>query len=69
MKIRTAVVPGLALLCLLGLTACGGGGATVQASNTTVGQELIDLDASYKKGLITEKEYERAKEKILDKYD
>ena len=50
------------------LTGCGGGDTTVQASNTTMGQELQDLDATFKKGIITEREYKRAKDDILDKY-
>ena len=48
-----------------GFIGCGGGGADIKSSNTTVGQELIDLDKAYKDGLITEKEYKKSKEKIL----
>lgn len=69
MKMRSLIVPALALLCSMGLTACGGGGAKVQASNTTIGQELMDLEESYKKGLITEKEYKKTKELILERYE
>ena len=68
MKHRSIIVPGLVLLTALGLSACGGGGAKVQASNTTIGQELMDLEESYKKGLITEDEYEDTKELILERY-
>lgn len=53
----------------LGLPACGGGGAKVQSEqstySTTLGQELKDLEDSYKKGIITEKQYEEAKEKLI----
>lgn len=47
------------------LTGCGGGGARVDAKTSTVGQELIDLDAAYKQGVISEKEYNKLKSEIL----
>ena len=47
---------------------CGGGGAQVQQSSTTLGQELTDLQAAYEKGIITEKEYSKAKKELLKKY-
>ena len=50
-------------------TGCGGGGANVSASSTTMGQELIDLEESFNKGIITEKEYKAAKKDILNRYD
>ncbi len=61
----------LSALFVLSLSACGGGGAKVQSTttNTTMGQELMDLDESYKKGILTEKEYNNAKENIMDRYD
>lgn len=58
------VAGGLAIL-----SGCGGGGATYQAaSNKTLGQELQDLQQSYDKGIITQKEYEAAKKKLIKKY-
>jgi len=48
-----------------GFIGCGGGGADIKTSNTTVGQELIDLEKAYKDGIITEKEYNNNKSKIL----
>lgn len=59
------------MLLVISLTGCGGGGAKVQttSTSTTMGQELMDLDESYKKGILTEKEYNNAKENIMDRYD
>jgi len=70
MKSSCLTKTGFALVCALSLAACGGGGAksNIQTSNSTIGQELNDLDESYKKGLISEKEYEAAKKSILKRY-
>ncbi len=54
------------------LVGCCGGGSkeTVvvppSQSTTTLGKELQDLDEAYKKGAITQDEYEKAKKKLLD---
>ena len=51
------------------LPGCGGGGATYQtSSNKTLGQELQDLQASHDKGIITDKQYEDAKKRLIKKY-
>ena len=51
------------------LSGCGGGGATFQAtSNKTLGQELQDLQQSYEKGIITKKEFEDTKKRLMKKY-
>jgi hypothetical protein len=51
------------------LAACGGGDSetSLQATTVSAGQELIDLQKAYQSGVITEPEYNAAKEKILDK--
>ncbi len=53
----------------LGFSACRGGGADVktQSYSTTLGQELKDLEEAYNKGIITEKQYKNAKEKLIEK--
>jgi hypothetical protein len=51
------------------LSGCGGGGVTYQsAGDKTLGQELQDLQASYDKGIITKKEYDETKKKLIKKY-
>ncbi len=58
-------------LLLLSLTGCGGSDTEVKTTTTTtttMGQELIDLDESYKRGIISESEYKNAKEKIMKRY-
>ncbi len=65
---RLRIVAMIAFSCLFAVSAgCGGGGARVKAktTTTTVGQELLDLDKAYKQGVISEREYNRAKKKIL----
>ncbi len=69
-RIRVCCVS-IGVVLILGLGGCGGGGAktNVNASSTTMGQELMDLNASYEQGLISANEYKRAKRDILRKYD
>jgi len=51
------------------LSGCGGGGASFhQTGNKTLCQELQDLQASYEKGIITQKEYETTKKKLIKMY-
>ena len=52
----------------LGLAACRGGGAEVrsQSYSTTLGQELKDLEDAYQKGIITDKQYKKSKEKLIE---
>ncbi len=49
---------------VLGLSACGGSTTTVQQTETQ-GQQLMDLQEAYDKGIISEKEYNDTKKKIL----
>jgi uncharacterized membrane protein len=41
---------------------------TVETTNTTLGQELVDLQQAYEKGIISEKEYNDLKKKAMKKY-
>jgi len=70
MESKTSKLLAVAFASALLLTGCGGGGAKVQTTttNTTMGQELMDLNTSYKQGLITEKEYNKAKKAIMKRY-
>lgn len=57
----------------LSLSGCGGGGAEVKSETTaetsaqTLGQELIDLKKAYDMGIISEREYNEAKQKLIEK--
>ncbi len=48
----------------LSLTACGGTTTKVEQTETQ-GKQLMDLKGAYDKGIITEKEYNNTKKKIL----
>jgi|1048.fasta_scaffold95173_1 hypothetical protein len=54
-------------ISLLALSGCGGGGASTyyMHKNTTLGQELSDLQAARNTGAITEDEYEEQRERLL----
>ena len=62
----------LLVLVAANLAGCGiGKDKEVKSEPTTVtttlGQELLDLDKAYKDGIITEKEYEKAKKALIEK--
>ena len=65
---KMLMLRGLLVLTLM-LSGCfsfGGGDETVhQTITTTKGQELQDLKAAYDKGIISEREYNQQREKIL----
>lgn len=62
------VVPSAAILALmLGLSGCGGNDThTTVKSSETQGKQLLDLKEAYDKGVISESEYKRTKNEILD---
>ncbi len=55
-------------ILLFGVAACGGGGADIKSEITTVtvGQQLIDLKKALDAGAMTQQEYERERNKILN---
>ena len=61
----------IALLPATLLTACGSDTTRVESEThtTTIGQELLDLDRAYARGLISKGEYEDTKEDILHRYE
>ncbi len=55
-------------VCLVALSGCGGGSRDNSNNNsTTVGKELQDLEDARNKGLLTEEDYQRQREAILDR--
>ncbi len=58
------------ILTIACLTACGGGGATSEndIKNTTVskGQALMDLKQAHDSGAMSDSEYNKARDKVLD---
>ena len=52
------------------LSGCGSEAKTEvkQAPQTTLGQELLDLDKAREKGVISDDEYKKLKEEIIKKY-
>ncbi len=69
MKILRVFTLILILLVSVNFIACGGSKSQTNAkasTTTTLGQELQDLKTAYDKGIITEKEYEKAKKKLIE---
>ena len=61
----TRTVLGATIVAMsLGIAACGGSNTTVQQTETQ-GQQLMDLQEAYDKGIISEKGYNETKKKIL----
>ncbi|MDH4042685.1 MAG: SHOCT domain-containing protein [Gammaproteobacteria bacterium] len=63
---KKSILAASVIALTLGLSACGGGGATTKVdARGTQGQQLLDLKEAYDKGVINEKEYNKTKERIL----
>ncbi len=69
MRVCKTVLVGMAILALVGLGGCCGGGSTVKnqstTTTTTLGDELKALKDAYDQGIISEKEYNESKERII----
>ncbi len=70
MLLRVFIAGTLVFLSLNLQGCCGGGGGSKvktesKSINTTLGTELKDLKDAYDQGIITEKQYKEAKEKLL----
>ena len=63
---KKTMIAASVLVHTAGLSACGGGGATTKVeARGTQGQQLLDLKEAYDKGVISEKEYNQTRSKIL----
>lgn len=71
MKLIRAGALILIVLLSVSFTACSGKKSRTDVKTetvtTTLGQELQDLNKAYKDGIITQKEYEKAKKALIDK--
>ena len=69
-KLGIIILVGL-LAASITLSGCGRKQRTnvqTTTTTTTLGQELVDLQQAYEKGIITEKEYNDLKKKAMKKY-
>ena len=68
-SLKFCVLIVVVLVCV-NFTACGGSKKDVKSEpstvTTTLGQELQDLDKAYKDGIITQKEYDKAKKRLIE---
>jgi hypothetical protein len=69
MRVPKAFWVGMAIVAMVGLGGCCGGGSTVKnqstTTTTTLGDELKALKDAYDQGIISEKEYNESKERII----
>jgi len=50
------------------LSGCGSTTQIKQAPQTTLGQELMDLDKARQDGIVTEDEYKKLKKDVVEKH-
>jgi hypothetical protein len=66
---RIAIIAGALVFTfsLVDCAGCGRGGeARIEARTTTLGQELKDLKEAHDAGIISDKEYEKKKDELMD---
>lgn len=68
MKSRTGIFLAALIACgIMSSCSFGGGDEThVRTKTTTTGQELQDLKSAYDKGIISQREYEQQRERLLN---
>lgn len=67
---KLILVPALPiLLATVILTGCSGGGARVQTNTKSAGQQLQELDKAREQGLVSDREYERMRKRIVREND
>lgn len=65
-RFKTAVTVAV-MSAILAVAGCGGADVRTQTTTTTTGQELLDLKKAYEAGVLSEKEYDRKREEILER--
>jgi hypothetical protein len=70
MRVFKTILIGMAIMTVVALGGCCGGGSTTvkdqsTTTTTTLGDELKSLKDAYDQGIISEKEYNDSKEKII----
>lgn len=64
------LLPSVVLIALsASLTGCGSSTKVTNTNQTSVGQQLLDLDNARAQGIITEKEYNRLKKAVIKNND
>ena len=69
---KKIAVTAIVFLIIFGfiLNGCGSSKTEIKpAPQTTLGQELIDLDKAHKAGIITDKEYAKKKQEIMKRFE
>src|SRR6478672_1033614 len=66
--IRQAAAIIAAALFLAGAMGCGSTKVSTQ-TNSSVGQQLMDLEKAHNDGIISDKEYEKLKKALIKKHD